>query len=157
MPYKNPYMSDLINSWSGNRTLSKTEGSQLWTPKSIAFCCKEAVPQERLVGYFGVSPEYLVFVWFPLLSNDFFGFRLTSGFPWISFVNLCPWSSWQPRASRRLHKSVKNGHSLLTAPDGKLSEDGFLIDLWTSMDFLWISRGILLCMDILPFHWFCIG
>ena len=50
-------LSDLINFRGlGIGHLSKTEGSQRELAKSIASCSKKAVPKERLVGNFGVSP-----------------------------------------------------------------------------------------------------
>ena len=49
-------------------------------------------------------------------------------------------------ASRRLHESFTNECFLPTAPNGKLSEDGFLISLDYNefpLDFLWISLDLL--------------
>ena len=79
-------------------------------------------------------------------------------FAWISFDNPCPWSSREPIASRRLHESFTNGCFPPTAPDGELSENGFLMNALISMDFLWISMDFLwISMDFLWFHWFCFG
>ena len=123
----------------------KTEGSHVYPTKSIAFCCKKLSPRHVYLATLRV-----------LWESWFWGCR----FPWVCFNNLCLWSSWQPRASRRLHESFTNWCFPPKAHYGRFFENGFLMDLfgfrWISDGFLWVSFKFLLISFIVRWKtpWF---
>ena len=137
-------MSDLINSWSGNRTFVKNWGIAAPATKIHSVLLKKAAPKEHLFGYFEGTLRLTIFM-LPI-SLDFF---------WQSLSMVQSTANSFTKASRKLHELMLPAHGPWWWTLWEWISNGCLrisMDfLCIYMDFLWIS------MDFLWFHWYCFG
>ena len=118
--------------------LSKTGGSQLRLPKSMAFCIKNAASKERLFGYFEGTLRFMILM-LPI-SLDFF---------WQSLSMVQSTTKSFTKASRKLHEWMLPAHSPWWRTLWEWISNGCL---WISMDFLCISIDFLwMSIDFLHF------